>query len=119
MEGQSEGDDTVWYQHSAYRIYDTEGKRIKYVGNAIGKYDDAPQTVTLPPGNYTIKARAEGYRFVLVNVPIVIESGKTTRVHLESGWNPPAVPPGVELVRASSGYVVGWRADLQSSSLGH
>src|SRR5260370_21363082 len=66
MEPQSEGDDAVWYQHSGYVIYNQQGKRIKYVGNTIGKWDEAPQTVTLPAGRYTVKARAEGYRYVFV-----------------------------------------------------
>src|SRR5216684_8281022 len=69
MEAQSEGDDPIWYQHSAYFIYGPQGKRIKYVGNTIGKWDEPPQTVTLPAGRYTAKARAEGYRYVLVSVP--------------------------------------------------
>ena len=110
MEAQGEGDDSVWYQHSAYVIYGPQGKRIKYVGNTIGKLDETPQTVTLPAGRYTVKARAEGYGHVLVGMPVVIEPGKTTVVHLESGWNPPPAPPGTEIVRAPSGYAVGWLA---------
>ena len=116
MEPQSEGDDPVWYQHSGYIIYNQQRKRIKYVGNTIGKWDEAPQTVTLPSGRYTVKARAEGFRYVFVNVPVVIEQGKTTAVHLEEGWNPPPGPPGTEIVRASSGYAVGWLAASSTSS---
>jgi len=116
MEAQSEGDDPIWYQHTAYRIYNPQGKRIRYVGNTVGKWDDTPATVTLPAGRYTVKARAEGYRSV--EVPVSIEPGQTTRVHLESGWNPPAGPPGVEFVRASGGYAVGWRAGSSTSPSG-
>src|SRR5712664_2234008 len=75
MEAQSEGDDPIWYQHSAYFIYNENGKRFKYVGNTIGKWDETPQTVTLPTGRYTVKARAEGA--LLAKVPVVIERGKT------------------------------------------
>lgn len=116
MEGQSEGDDSVWYQHSAYVIYSPQGKRVKYVGNTIGKFDETPQTVLLPAGRYSVKARAEGYRYFLVNVPVEIEPGKTTAVHLESGWNPPVGPPSTEIVRAASGYAVGWSAGSSTSS---
>ena len=114
-EGQSEGDDSAWYQHSAYVIYDSQGKRVKYVGNTIGKFDETPQTVTLPVGRYIVKARAEGFRYLAIIVPVVIEPGKTTSVHLESGWNPPA---GSEIIRASSGYAVGWLAGSSISSSG-
>src|SRR5713101_3008521 len=71
MEAQSEGDDPVWYQHSGYLIYNQQGKRIKHVGNTAGKWDEAPQTVTLPAGRYTVKACAEGFRYALVHVPVV------------------------------------------------
>ena len=114
VEPQSEGDDAVWYQHSGYVIYNEQGKRFKYVGNTTGKWDETPQTVLLPAGRYTVKARAEGYLYVLVNVPIVIERGKTTVVHLERGWNPPP-GPGTEFVRAPSGYAVGCRAGSSTS----
>lgn len=116
MEAQSEGDDPIWYQHTAYRIYNSQEKRIKYVGNTVGKWDDTPATVVLQPGHYTVKARAEGYRSV--EVPVSIEPGRTTVVHLENGWNPPAIPPGVEIVRASGGYAVGWRAGSSTSPSG-
>jgi hypothetical protein len=115
VEPQSEGDDAVWYQHSSYVIYNEQGKRFKYVGNTTGKWDKTPQTVLLPAGRYTVTARAEGYRYVLVNVPIVIEPGKTTVVHLEQGWNPPP-GSGAEIVCASSGYAVGWRAGSSAPS---
>jgi hypothetical protein len=115
MEAQSEGDDPVWYQHSSYSIYAPQGKRVKYVGNTIGKFDETPQTVTLPAGTYTVKARAEGYRYLVIKVQVEIERGKTTAVHLEGGWNPPA---GSEIVRASCGYAVGWLAGSPISSSG-
>jgi hypothetical protein len=116
MEAQSEGDDPIWYQHSAYFIYGPQGKRIKYVGNTIGKWDEPPQTVTLPAGRYTVKARAEGC--APVEVPVVIERGKTTAVHLESGWTLPAGPPGTEIVRGPGGYAVGWRAGSSIATSG-
>jgi hypothetical protein len=101
-------DDPVWYQHSAYIIYDEQGKRVRHVGNTVGKWDETPQIVTLPAGRYTIKARAEGC--LAVKVPVLIETGKTTVVHLESGWRAPTAPPGTDLVRAPAGYAVGWLA---------
>jgi hypothetical protein len=116
MEAQSEGDDPVWYQHSAYVIYDIQGKRFKYVGNTIGKFDETPPTVTLPAGRYVVRALAEGFRYPLVKVPVAIEPGKTTAVHLENGWSPPSGPPGTEIVKAPIGYAMGWRAADSSAS---
>ena len=116
MEAQSEGDDHVWYQHTGYVIYNAEGKRIKHVGNTVGKFDETPATVTLPAGRYMVKASAEGYRWHSVRVPVLVERGRTTMVHLESGWTPAAAPPGTEIVRASSGYAVGWFARGPSTS---
>jgi hypothetical protein len=115
MEAQSEGDDPVWYQHSGYVIYNEQGKRFKYVGNTTGKWEETPQTVSLRAGRYAVKARAEGYGYGVVNVPVVIEPGKTTVVHLEHGWNPPP-GSGTEIVSASSGYAVGWRSASSTPS---
>jgi len=108
MEQQTEGDEALWYQHSAYIIYDEQGRRVRHVGNTVGKWDETPQMVTLPVGRYSVKARAEGC--LAVNAPVVIETGKTTVVHLESGWRAPAAPPGTDIVRAPTGYAVGWLA---------
>lgn len=91
---------------------------MKYVGNTVGHYDEAPATVNLPAGNYLILALAEGFKSLLVTLPVVIESGHTTSVHLESGWTPTPGTPGTRIVRAPSGYAVGWSADSATSSSG-
>jgi len=115
-EGFGEGANSSWYQHSAYRIYTPQGKRVKYVGNTVGHYDDAPATITLLAGNYLVLARAEGYPTLLITVPVVVEPGRTTSVHLEGGWTPTAGSPGTKIVRAPGGYAVGWLANISPNS---
>jgi len=48
--GCTEGDNPTWYQHSDYRIYNLQGQLVKYVGNSIGRYEEVPLPVALPPG---------------------------------------------------------------------
>jgi hypothetical protein len=102
-------DDPVWYQHTDYRIYDLHGKLVKRVNNTIGHYEQAPRQVALPAGRYVIKAEAGDYS--MVQVPVTIERGRTTRVHLDDNWNAPADTPRNELVGMPNGKPAGWRAD--------
>lgn len=108
IEGFDQGANPLYYQHSDYRIYDRRGRLVKYVGNTVGRYDPAPRLVSLPPGSYTVEARAKDYLFV--KAPVVIERGRTTRVHLDDQWKPPAGTPKNQLVFEPAGCAVGWRA---------
>ena len=102
--------DPVWYQHTDYNIYDAGGKLVRHVDNNVGHYSTSPRLVSLRPGNYTVGAQsAEG---LSVNVPVVIERGRTTKVHLDENWKPPAGTQKTEIVSALGNYPVGWRADL-------
>ncbi len=112
-EGFDEGANPTYYQHSDYRIYDNRGKLVKYVGNTIGEYSSAPRLVSLPPGAYIVKARAKD--FLLMNVPVLIEPGRTTNVHLDDQWNPPATANSSEIVKEPSGSFVGWRASVKTA----
>jgi len=106
----TEGDNPVWHQHSAYRIYDLQGRLVKYVGNAAGHYEQAPRLVPLPPGRYRLHARASDY--LLVEVPITIERGRTTKVHLDDRWQLPAYASNAGLVSLPNGNPVGWQAGM-------
>jgi hypothetical protein len=64
--------------------------------------------VALPPGNYVVKARAKDY--LLVEVPVVIESSRTTRVHLDDQWVPEPGTSANQLVAQPNGSPAGWRA---------
>jgi hypothetical protein len=104
-----EGDDPIFYQHTEYRIYDDRGKLVKDVGNTNGHFDTSPRLVSLPPGRYSVKARAEDYLTVLV--PVVIERGRTTSVHLDDRWACPQSEPRNEFVFEPNGAPVGWKAE--------
>jgi hypothetical protein len=75
-------EDTSFYPHSAYWIYDKAGNRIKTVQNhGIAAPEEGPTTVELKPGTYTVRAYAE--HGGLVTVPVIIKLARTTSVHLD------------------------------------
>jgi hypothetical protein len=82
---------------------------LKRVDNTTGHYMQAPRRVTLPAGHYLVRARANDY--LEVEVPVTIEGGRVTRVHLDDKWRPPANTPKNRLVSLPDGIPVGWRAD--------
>jgi hypothetical protein len=95
-----------WHQYTAYDIYDLSGNMIKRVINSRGHYGERPDVVALPAGRYMVKAQAKDY--VWVNVPVEIEPGRTTRVHLDEKWVPANAGKG-EVVRGPDGTPVGWQ----------
>ena len=103
------GGDPSWYQHTDYNLYDAKEKLVKHVGNTVGHYSTSPRLVSLRPGSYIL--RAEAKEWLSVEVPVVIEANRTTKVHLDENWHPPAGTPKTELVTAPGGYPVGWSAD--------
>jgi hypothetical protein len=107
---QSQGGDGMpgWYQHTDYSIYDLQGKPVKHVDNSTGHYAEVPERVALPAGRYFVKAQAKDYFWV--KVPVTIERGRTTGVHLDDKWKPPTDAPKTELVTTPKGNPVGWRS---------
>ena len=95
-----------YYPHTSYIIRDQFGRFIKHVPNHIGYMDEKPTLVTIPAGNYNIVAESSAYG--RVTVPVVIEGGKTTVVHLDRGWKPSLNIPSNEVVRFPDGEAVGW-----------
>jgi hypothetical protein len=76
------GEGSFYYPHTGYRIYDANGKSVKWVDNHNTSIDEAPQKVELAPGAYTVWAQSDkdGY----VKLPVVIKLARRTVVHLES-----------------------------------
>jgi hypothetical protein len=107
--GRSEGNNPVWYQHTSYYIDDLNGRLVKHVQNTTGRYAETPSRVLLPAGKYLVKAQANDYFWV--NVPVTIERGRTTRIHLDDSWKLPAEASKTELVSLPNGNPVGWRAE--------
>ena len=99
----------IYYPHTPYSIYTSEGKHFKGVLNHAGADDQKPMTVPLPPGRYAVYAQAEG--FGQVTVPVLIVSARMTVVFLEGKGLPEAdALPQSEVVRLPNGLPVGRRA---------
>ena len=77
------GENTYYYPHTAYWIYNSAGARIKTVANHDTSIDESPTKVELTPGHYVVKAWSDDAG--LVTVPVIIKLAETTKVHLESG----------------------------------
>jgi hypothetical protein len=92
--------------HMGYNIEDASGQRIKFVANHTSDMDECPDFVALPPGSYRIVA--ESAWCGLVTVPVAIQSGKTTAVHLDGTWWRPSHASTNQLVYLPDGEAVGW-----------
>ncbi len=105
--------------HTDYTIYGSDDKVVKRVRNARDWEDGTPALVKLPPGDYEVDARAEAYAgsTIEVKVPVVIEAGHETAVHLGGDWRPHGHYKRTELVRLPNGEMVGWRAPEQAYAI--
>ncbi len=105
-------DDQSYFPHTDYEIYTADGQHLRHVWNHQYYEDERPAVVTLPPGEYVVKAWADFYG--LVSVPVVIKPNETTRVILQPGWKPLGTIAQSDLVQIPNGYFVGWRAGPDS-----
>ncbi len=99
-------------QHTPYSIFAEDGHLLQTVKkNVSGPWSEDPATVQLPPGRYSIEARANGYRKVIV--PVVIAVGLVTSIHLdgESSDTDIGAANSPDRVRLPNGVVVGWKAE--------
>lgn len=97
-------------EYSDYKIFTPDGKLLQKVHNNSGTILQDAMPVELPPGKFTVRARANGYGFV--TIPVIIESRKTTILHLEGGsfWPDESVFNQTNAVRLPDGLVIGWKA---------
>ena len=98
-----------YYTHKGYGIYDTAGKQVKYVPNHIGDMDESPTLVEIPTGHYQVDAESSAYG--PVRVPVVIQAGKTTLLHLDGIWQPTSNISPNQLVRLPNGEAIGWSSN--------
>jgi hypothetical protein len=92
--------------HTNYKIASADDKVIEHVSNATGTFASVPARVSLPSGEYHVRAQYDGGRFV--TVPITIESGKTTVINLDGEALPLGPAATEERVRLPDGRVVGY-----------
>jgi hypothetical protein len=95
--------------HAGYTIYDESGKFLQRVDNRSGAFDQSPVAVSLPPGEYQVKARATNHGIVTVSV--VIKENESTILDLDKSHFPQHKPTGAgQWVRLPSGEVIGMRS---------
>jgi hypothetical protein len=95
--------------HVGYEIDDASGKTIEYVANHQSDIDESVDRVSLQPGAYTVVARSTWCG--LVKIPVVIEQGRSTAVHLDgNNWWPASRPTANQLVFLPNGEAAGWKS---------
>jgi hypothetical protein len=104
------GDNTYYYTHTGYHIYTEDGKLWKYIPNHTGDMDESVANVQIPEGKYKVLARSEPYNVVIV--PVLIQAGKTSEVHLGAHWTPPLNAPTNEIIYFPDGRPVGWKSSM-------
>ncbi|HEY4416280.1 MAG TPA: hypothetical protein VGO57_11350 [Verrucomicrobiae bacterium] len=106
-------ENTYYYPHTSYTVYDDSGAVVKFVRNHTGSMDEAPALVMVPVGRYNVVAESDSYG--RVTVPVVIEDGKTTVVHLDRNWSlgakSTAVAIAKNLVHLPDGEAIGWKVN--------
>jgi hypothetical protein len=108
-------DDPIYFNlHSGYDINDASGENAKFVANHASNMDEWPDEVTLTTGKYNIVA--ESTCCGLVTVPVIIQAGKITVVHLDRNWWPPSNTSTNQLVYLPDGEAVGWSGSIRKSS---
>jgi hypothetical protein len=95
-----------YLQLTGYEIKDASGKRLAFVNNQNSDADGPPDRMPLPAGTYNIVGESADYG--LVTVSVVIQSGRTTTVHLDRDSRTPLPYSPKSLVPLSAGKTVGW-----------
>jgi hypothetical protein len=103
-------------EYSDYKIFAADGKLLRRVHNDSGTASQDPAEVGLPAGEYRVAASSNG--FGRVTIPVVIQTGQKTVLHLEGGvgWRNKSGFNQANAVRLPDGQIVGWRADSGSAS---
>jgi hypothetical protein len=105
------GFETAYSQRTDYTICDWNGKTIQHVrDNNKGHFEATPRSIQLRPGIYNIRALAAIGLGEWIMLPVVVEAGRTTDVHLNGHWRPPVDSPETAFVHTPTGRPIGWRA---------
>jgi hypothetical protein len=96
-------------EHSDYKILSNDGRLLRRVHNlGATPFEDAV-TVELPAGKYQVVARVNGYGYL--TIPVLIESQRSTVLHLEGGgfWPEGSGFNQTNAVRLPDGQIIGWK----------
>jgi len=100
-----EGDNMYYYPHTDCSACANNGTLVTRVRSAIGRRDGNPAVAALPVGIYHVKALG-------LLVPVIIQRGKMTMVHLDGDWRPDRPREEIEdedLVQTARDGAIGWR----------
>jgi hypothetical protein len=101
----TDGDGPSQLNYTDYQVTAADGSLFKEISNG----NEEPARVTLPKGTYTVIAQSDTSG--TVNVPVKIETGRITEVHLDGEWKEASVRfSSVNLVRLPNGQPIGFRA---------
>jgi hypothetical protein len=73
--------DVLYYAHSSYAIYTSDGTLFKNVENHMSRSDEIPERVSLPAGSYIVDAQSANNGYVRVRV--VIKPSRLTLLDLD------------------------------------
>jgi hypothetical protein len=93
--------------YTDYDVLALDGSLFKHVVNG----DEEPVRVMLPKGRYIVAAESDAAG--TINVPVAIETGRSTIVHLEQKQDAERAFAGIrsdDLVRLPNGQAIGFRA---------
>ncbi|MES2309707.1 MAG: hypothetical protein V4507_12700, partial [Verrucomicrobiota bacterium] len=94
--------------HSPYEIYTKEGVLFKKIPNHVGNFDPDPDEVSLPAGEYKIKARSKKDGMIMANVFIL--PSKTTFLDLNDEIQDRFEKvPSNQLIKTPSGHIIGFK----------
>jgi len=99
--------------HTDYTIATPDDHVIEHVYNGVGPFFSYPVKVSLPAGEYHVRAQYDRGGFVIV--PVVISANQTTVVDLDGEALPQGRDSGPGKVRLPDGHVVGWQATNPTS----
>ena len=98
-------------RYTDYKILATDGHLYQKVHNDNETLMQDALPVSLPPGNYQVKAQSNGHG--RLTVPVVIATHQTTILHLEGGgaWQQREGLNDTNAVRLPGGEIIGYRLD--------
>lgn len=102
------GKTAYFYPHKGYEVYTGNGKLLEYVPNHDVAMDESATLLKIHAGCYLVLAQSERYN--AVSVPVIIQPGKITEVHLGCHWQAPSNAPANEIVYLPDGRPVGWKS---------
>lgn len=104
------GRDSRRPEYSDYKIVSADGNLVLRVHNNNGTILQDLKSVELAPGKYNIFARVNGYGHLAI--PVMVEGGQTTVLHLEGGnsWPNEAAFNATNSVSLPDGRIIGWKA---------